>query len=551
MEMNKVKCECGFENPHGTHVCESCGKPIGENKEADSNKLLNMRYEGVARRSQTYTTTIIDKIWMFFSSVRVGIWLIVLLLVASALGTIYPQELYIPSTANPAEHYEAEYGYLGKLYYTLGFHNLYASWWYMLLVAALGISLLIASLDRFVPLYRALKNQRVTRHPSFMKKQRIYGTSKIDDVDSAFEQVKEKLKEKKYNISEEKGNIVAEKGRFARWGPYVNHTGLIIFLLGCMLRYFPGMYVDEQVWIREGETVVVTGTNGQYYVENEKFTVEVYDENDEKFGEAIKRSGQPVVKTYETDAVLYERGDSGVVGAEPELKEVARHHIRVNDPLTYNGFSLYQVNYKLNELSKMIFTLENKETGERIGKMDIDLFAPESMYDLGNGYRVQIWQYFQDYYLNENNEPATRSKVPNNPVFIFKMFTPETPEGEISFVGIQQNLEPFGENKYKMTFVDAEMKNVTGLTVRKDRTLWFLIVGGIIFMIGLVQGSYWAHRRIWLQRINGEVWLAGHTNKNYLALHKEIDYVLAGSGIKSPIDQVEEQEKKNEQGKDQ
>lgn len=540
MKKEKITCECGYKNPFGTHVCESCGKPLDD----DSKKLLNMRYEGVARRSQTYTTTIVDKIWMFFSSVRVGIWLIVLTLVASALGTIYPQEMYIPSTVDPAEYYASEYGFLGEVYYKLGFHNLYGSWWYMLLVAALGVSILIASLDRFVPLYRALKNQRVTRHPNFMKKQRLFGTSKVDNVDETFEKVKQKLVEKKYNVSEENGNMVAEKNRFARWGPYVNHTGLIIFLIGCMLRYFPGMYVDEQVWVREGEIAVVPGTNGKYHIENVEFTVEYYDESDEKFSEALQRADQPIVKTYETKAVLYERVNEGAVGADVQLKEVARHNIRVNEPFSFDGYSLYQVNYKLDELRTMSFTLENKETGERIGRMDIDLYDPEPYYDLGNGYRVELREYFQDYYLDDNNNPATRSKVPNNPAFIFYMYTPETPEGEVSFVGIRQNLEPFGENKYKMTFIDVETNHVTGLTVRKDKTLGFLIAGGVIFMIGLVQGSYWAHRRIWIQRINGEVWVAGHTNKNYLSLRNDIDYVLKDSGIAPPIDQ--EEEKMNE-----
>lgn len=547
--MDKVKCECGFANPPGTNVCESCGKPLDTGKEKDSSKLLNMRYEGVARRSQTYTTTFIDKIWMFFSSVKVGIWLIVLLLVASSFGTIYPQEMYIPSNVDPAEHYAAEYGSLGELYYKLGFHNLYGSWWYMLLVAALGISLLIASLDRFVPLYRALKNQRVKKHANFMKRQRIFGKSSVNDMDETMEQVKQRLKEKKYNVSEENGNLLAEKGRFARWGPYVNHVGLIIFLIGCMLRYFPGMYVDDYMWIPEGEVVVVPETNGQYHVGNEEFVVELYDETDEKFSAAIERSGGSVVKAYETKAVLYEKENTGAVGSEGDLVEIDRHDIRVNDPLKFDGLSLYQMDYKLDELSVMSFTVENKQTGERTGRLDIDLLAPEPVYDLGNGYRVEIMDYFADYYLDDKKEPATRSKVPNNPVFIFNMFTPETPDGEVSFVGIQQNLEPLGENEYKMTFIDVETKDITGLTVRKDRTLGFLIAGGIIFMIGLIQGSYWAHRRVWLQRINDEIWVAGHTNKNYLALRKDIDFALTDSGISSPVDQVEEKEKEEEQEK--
>jgi len=542
--MSRLTCECGHQNPHGTIVCGSCGKPL--DAQNDNKQLLDMKYEGVARRSQTYTTTFIDKIWMFFSSVKVGIWIIVITLVASGIGTIYPQEMYIPPTVDPAEHYANEYGITGQLYYELGFHNLYGSWWYMLLIASLGISIFIASWDRVFPLYRALKHQRVTRHPNFMKRQRVYGTSNVNEMDQTFEHIQRKLKKKHYKISEENGNLVAEKNRFARWGPYVNHIGLIVFLIGCMLRYFPGMYIDDNMWIREGETIVVPGTNGQYHVGNERFIVEMYDEEDEKFNEAMQRSGGQVVKNYQTDAVLYEKEDTGAVGIEGDLVEVDRHSIRVNDPLKFDGYALYQVDYKLHELNTMSFHLENKSTGDLFGPIEIDLFNPEREYDLGDGYRIEIREYFPDYYLNDSDVPSTRSQIPDNPVFIFDMYTPDTPDGEVSFVGIRTNLEPLGENEYKMSFANVETKHVTGLTIRKDLTLPFLIVGGIIFMIGLVQGSYWAHRRIWFQRINGEVWMAGHTNKNYLALRKDIDFAIEGTEIKAPIDQLEQEEQQHD-----
>ncbi|MED4081849.1 cytochrome c biogenesis protein ResB [Halalkalibacterium halodurans] len=545
--MNKVKCECGHVNPFGTVLCESCGKPVEEND--DQKELLNMRYEGVARRSQTYTTTFIDKIWMFFSSVKVGIWIIVLTLVASIFGTIFPQEMYIPSNVRPETHYAEEYGVLGQIYYQLGFHNLYGSWWYMALIAALGVSLIICSLDRVVPLYRALKTQRVTRHENFLKRQRLFGTSNVNNVDGVLETVKARLEEKKYKVREENGNLLAEKGRFSRWGPYVNHIGLIIFLMGCMFRFFPGMYVDENMWIREGEVMVVPGTNSKYYLGNESFTLELYDEEDELFAEAIERAGGAVAKNYETEAVLYERDPGATVGATSELQEVARHNIRVNDPLSYEGLSIYQIDYKLHEFSVMSFTLNKKETGESLGQIDVDLNNPEDKYDLGNGAKVILREYFPDYELNEQNVPSTRSRVPDNPGFIFEMITPETPEGEISFVAVQQNLEPLGENQYEMKFADLETTHVTGLTVRKDYTLPFLFVGGFIFMVGLIQGSYWAHRRVWLQRVNGEVWIAGHTNKNWSSLHKEIDEAIAETGLGSPSDQLEEKEKNSEREK--
>lgn len=540
--MEKVKCECGHVNPYGTLICESCGNPLEEEK-----GLLNMRYEGVARRSQTYNRTIIDKIWNFFSSVKVGIWIIIILLIASSLGTILPQQFYLPPEGqlDPETFYREEYGIFGSLYYYLGFHNLYSSWWYMLLIASLGISLIICSLDRAVPLYRALKTQKVTRHENFLKRQRIFGQSVVSDVDETVEKAKQLLKEKKYKIREENGNIVAEKGRFSRWGPYVNHVGLIIFLIGCMLRYFPGMYVDEYVWVREGESVVVPGTDGQYFVKNEEFLVEFYDETDPTYGETIKETGGMFVKNYQTNAVLYKMEESTTVGEDGELIEVARHPIRVNDPLKYDGFSLYQTDYKLDELREMSFELIHKETQENFGRIDVNLWDPEEEYDLGNGYKVIVKYYFPDYYFDEKGQPASRSKVPNNPAFVFEIVTPELPEGkgEICFIAIGHNLEPLGENEHQLNLADIKFSDVTALTVRKDYTIPVLVVGGIIFMIGLVQGSYWVHRRIWLQRINGELWIAAHTNKNWTSLMKDIEYVVKNTDLQEPIDQVKEMEK--------
>src|SRR5699024_1970431 len=123
--MKKVKCECGHINPDGTILCEACGKPIEENQHIEGNdkrKLLNMRYDGSARRSQTYNKSIIDKIWSFFSSVKFGIWLIVITLIATALGTIFPKDIYIPDEAVSNDYviyYEVEIDILDKIYYQL------------------------------------------------------------------------------------------------------------------------------------------------------------------------------------------------------------------------------------------------------------------------------------------------------------------------------------------------------------------------------------------------------------------------------------------------
>jgi cytochrome c biogenesis protein len=539
--MKEVKCECGHVNPHGTVFCEACGKVTWEHEE--NKNLLDMRYEGSARRSQTYNKSIIDKIWNFFSSVKVGVWLIIITLSASAVGTILPQEMYIPNTMLASEYYADQYGWIGKLYYQLGFHNLYSSWWYLILIASIGISLVICSLDRVIPLYKALKRQRVTRHVGFLKRQRVFGESpllKQDEIDD----LKQKLVKKRYNVREEDGNLLAEKGRFSRWGPYVNHVGLIIFLFGAMLRFIPGMYVDKVLWIREGETKVIPETHGEYYLKNEEFILDIYDKekDNQAFDKALDRVGM-VVKNYQSNVVLLQQVGDTIPGEKPELKKIKEYPIQVNRPLKFENFALYQVDYKLDELSKMSFKLTKKDSDQTLGDITINLREPEKEFNLGNGYVVELKSYFPDFIFDENQEPTTKSRVPNNPAFVFNITSPEKPDGEMSFVAIQQTIDPGEDNLYKMSFNGIETKNVSALTVRKDLTLWIIAFGGLIFMIGVIQGAYWNHRRIWIQQLADTTLIAAHTNKNWHGIKREISQLIDGTRLTEPVDQSINEEK--------
>lgn len=542
--MEKVKCECGHINPHGTILCEACGKILDE--KVNQNDLLDMRYEGSARRSQTYNKTIIDKVWNFFSSVKVGVTLIVVTLIASIIGTVLPQEGNLSIQIPVNQYYEERYGWFGKIYYTLGFHDLYGSWWYLLLIASIGVSLVICSLDRVIPLYKALKNQKVTRNSGFLKRQRLYSEKQIDNTGGDITIVKERLTKKGYNVMEENGNLLAEKGRFSRWGPYINHIGLIIFLIGAMLRFAPGFYVNEALWIKEGDTLAIPGTNKEYYLTNHQFILELYDESDgEVYKEALNQKGG-VVKNYQSNITLY-KAEASLLGEKPKLHKLEDYQIQVNKPLKFDQYAIYQSSYRLNEIAKMTFSLTDKQSGQTFGDITIDLTNPEENYDLGNGYQVELMSYFPDFQIVDG-EPSTKSSKPVNPAFAFKMVTPDKPQGEVSFAAIQQTIEPMGENKYKMTFKSVDTVNYSGLTVRKDLTLPIIALGGVIFLIGVAQGSFWYHRRIWLKQENGVILLAGHTNKNWYGFAKEIETIVHGTKIPVPVDQTLLKEKKAMEG---
>ncbi|MCP1144238.1 cytochrome c biogenesis protein ResB [Lysinibacillus endophyticus] len=544
--MEKIICACGHENPFGTKLCEKCGRPLTE--EVKNQKVLDMRYDGIAIRSKTRNKSIVDKIWNFFSSVKVGVSLIFINLVAASIGTIFPQEFYV-NVATEAEreiYYEETYGSLGKLYYTLGLSDVYSSWWFQILVGLLGISIIIASLDRGIPLHRSLKNQRVKRHESFMKRQRVVAEGPVTAGDSAktLDLVEEQMKKLKYNVRREGNAILAERGRFARYGPYINHVGLIVFLLGVMLRLLPGFYVDESMWVREGDIRTIPGMDG-YFIENEKFILELHD--NEKTEAQIQQGVNAVAKNYQTNVKLYKQPDDALPGQTDNLELVKEYSIRVNHPLKHEGYSLYQMDFRLNELKGMNFALTKKETGEELGDVSIDLTNPQKEYVIDDQTKVELLGYYPDFSGFKNGEPQTATSNPNNPAFIFKMTTPEKPDGEVSFVAIKETVEPNGDNVYKMSFKGIETRNMSGLTVHKDRTIPILIVGGIIFMLGVAIGSYWNHRRIWVEQLqDGTIRLAAHTNKNWFSIKKDLTAITEVAHLPQFIDQVEKEN--NEDG---
>ncbi len=300
------------------------------------------------------------------------------------------------------------------------------------------------------------------------------------------------------------------------------------------------MYLDEYVWVREGEQTVIPGTEGEYYIKNKQFILETYDKDDERFREAIAQEGE-VAKNYQTNAVIYKETGESVAGADPKLEKVKEEEIRMNHPLKFDGYTLYQAGYQQNEFKSMTFKVHRKEDPDEkaLGSFTIDLTEPKDEYKLDSGFRVVVSQYYPDYELDDA-EPASKTNYPRNPAFVFSVHPPGgNEEPEMSFVGIGKNVDATDENDYKLGIQDFETRYASGLTVRRDHTLPLFIIGAAIFMIGVIQGMYWHHRRIWLHP-NGEgMMIAGHTNKNWFGLKKDIEQIISDTNVNMVDDQQE------------
>ncbi len=536
--ISNTKCECGHQNPAGTVLCEACGKPLDE-KDRESADNLEMRYDGVARRSQRVNPGIIDLIWNFFSSVKIAIYLIVLTLLGSMLGTIFPQESTFLNI-DASTYYEETYGTAGNIYYRLGLSHTYESWWFVTLLVMIGASLVICSLDRVLPLYKALTRQKIRKHRQFLTRQKVVLVTKVEEEPEVWvARLSEPLKKKGYRVKTDGGALLAEKHRFSRWGPYVIHIGLIIFLLAVLARGLPGLNMDQHLAFPQGEVTKIPDTT--YYLKNEKFTVEFY--TDEEMPEEF-RGKKVLPKLYETKAVLYEcTADCTDPSKEPKLSKVAVHDIRVNSPLSYKGLKAYQFDYDLTPVLRSVQPeLVNSATGEGYGKFKLDMKNPQRTFQSGP-YTLSLKEKYMDFGLNDEGQPVSKSPYPNAPAFLFLITGPDLPaEGQQYFYFPKQvDKEQFqqqaindklgGSGRFLelavqgMSDVDFA-ESTTYLNIRVDRAMPFVWVGAGIVMLGLVLGFYWQHRRIWLNLENGELVLGGHTNKNWFGFRREIVSIL-------------------------
>ncbi len=537
--VENTKCECGHQNAVGTVLCESCGKPLENNDISDL--PLEMRYDGVARRSQKSNPSYIDKIWNFFSSVKIAIYLIVITFLTAMLGTIYPQENTFINNFDPSVYYEETYGLPGKLYYLFGLSHTYESWWFIGLLVMIGTSLVICSLDRVLPLYRALSKQQIRKHLQFIHRQKTVYKQTIDgDEEKWVEQFGAQLKKKGYRIHRDGSALLAEKNRFSRWGPYINHIGLILFLLAILARSIPSWQMDSYITIPDGDTVQIANTN--YFVKNEKFTVEFY--TDEELPDKLK--GTARAKLFETKAVLYECESScNDQSQQPVLKEVKRHDIIVNEPLKYKGLKLYQFDFdttpRLNAVHPILI---NKQTGEKYGPFDLPMKDSALQHKLGP-YTLDLYANYMEFAIGDNGEPTTLSREPNAPAFVFTVKGPGLdPDGEpYMYFPMQKDKVKFSQDAINHAIADKieirvdGMENVdfseasTYLNVRMDKALPYVWIGAFFSMIGLLMGSYWQHRRIWLRVDEGQLSLGAHTNKNWYGMRSDVAGALQKIGI--------------------
>lgn len=486
---------CSRGVPAEAVFCPACGQPL----------TADARPEG------TRWVWFLDRSWDFFASVRVAIWLILLLALASISGSLIEQEGLYNDWRPPEQYYPFRYGaFWGNFYLKSGLTDAYGSWWYLTLLSLLSLSLIICSIQRLVPLYRALRQPAVSKSADFIRRQtwtaEIEPRSAADDEEAALEAAGAWLTRQRFKVYREGSSLHGDRGRLSRYGPYIIHIGLLLVAAAGFTRALPGWYSRESIWVADGQVVRVPGTH--FSLRSDGFKDEYYP------------TGMP--KLFVTTATIIDDG-----------KEVKQQEIKVNHPLHYAGVDLFQASFRREMGWADLRVVDG--AGQTVGKFRVDLKNPADRYQVGD-LTVAVRSYFADFGL-EGEMPVNLSREVKNPVFYFEFLNAK---GVVAGSHTLPLLMPdFMEGKRGPYFVALASDNMnadltwrvySGLMIYRDRSIPFMAAGVTVVLLGMLVTFFVYHRQVWVKWEAGRLVIGARTNKDKHGLKREMNRLLTALG---------------------
>ena len=157
-----------------------------------------------------------------FSSVKLAITLFIFLAITTLIGTVLPEEPMV-GAAEVVKKYGLEKYRLLK---SFGLTDVFHSWWYLALLTALGINLIVASFKRVFPKCYIAFAWPVEIEEANINKLPINCELSLKNGFS-LQSLEKNLKEKKYKTKTNGQNLMAVKGGWHRLGASVTHVGIL------------------------------------------------------------------------------------------------------------------------------------------------------------------------------------------------------------------------------------------------------------------------------------------------------------------------------------
>src|SRR4030066_1938181 len=174
------------------------------------------------------------RIWNFLISIKLAIWIIILLAVTSILGTVIQQN-------QPPETYRQVYeDWAYNLMDRIHLFDMYHSWWFLLLLCLFTLNLTCCTIDRLPRAIRTVRKPKLTLDDAMEKSLPQSERWKTKgDIPRRAEVCKAAIARlfAAPKVTEADGvvHLYAEKGVSSRFGAYATHAGIVIVFAGAII----------------------------------------------------------------------------------------------------------------------------------------------------------------------------------------------------------------------------------------------------------------------------------------------------------------------------
>ncbi|HPW18206.1 MAG TPA: cytochrome c biogenesis protein ResB [Candidatus Aminicenantes bacterium] len=433
-----------------------------------------------------------------FSSVRLAIVLIILVTLASVLGTLIPQ-------GRSAAEYAARYGSLSGLFQALQLTRLYRSGWFLGLLLLFALNIAVCSATRLGAKWRRAFGPAEAADAQGLMASRVKARFRAaPPLATAGDRVAGLLRARRYRVtrtaSAGKLELLARKRRLGWLGSDVVHLGLLVILAGGLASGLAGRRSD--LALREGETAEVPRAG--FSLRLDKFDTEYYP--------------QGGVKDWKSTVTVIENG-------VPVLTRV----VEVNHPLAHRGFLFYQSRYG-RDWSAPRLELEVRKRADASFARAVTL-RPGERAEVGDPdvSRVVVRAFVPDFVIGEGGRVQSRSQEPRNPAALVEAWKGE--ERAFSgwvFAGYPDFAQAHGgQGQSPLAFVlkRYEAGQYSVLEAAHDPGANFIWLGSALVTAGLFLAFYWPSRevRVVLEEAQGrvEVIAAGRAAKGREAFEAE------------------------------
>jgi cytochrome c biogenesis protein len=419
----------------------------------------------------------------FLTSIRVAIILLIVLAVASILGTLIPQ-------GRTLEEYTARYGSLSTLFIRLQLTELYRSIWYLGLLGLFALNIAVCTLDRLGPKLRRTFHPKIENDPKALVGMKIKDKIRLNvDLQAAKAAAATALKASHYRIrlkedGDRRVHLLGRKRMDGLFGSDFVHVGLLVIIAGGIVTAFGGFRTNLN--LNPGDIKDVP--NAGFAVRLDKFETEKYPDGS--------------VKDWKSTLTILENG-------VPSRTQI----VEVNHPLVHRGFSFYQTAYGFNWEAPDLEIRVLKKSDPTFAKIfRTPLNRREALGDKEKT-EILVTKFIPDFVLGENNAPETRSLEPNNPAALIEGWR----GGEKVFDGwvfaaypdfTQMHGGAASDLKIELRDFDAAQYSV--LETAKDPGVPLIWLGCLLIMAGLFLAFYrptW-EIRVTIETISGKTDLA-------------------------------------------